>query len=349
MATKIQIRRDTSANWASANPTLAQGEMAFETDTLKVKIGDGLSAFNALAYALSLNYNDLSNTPTELPPSAHTHDDIYYTEAEVDSLLAAKAELVHTHDFSAEFLDASTTTSLVVDNPNTQLIYTDTQGNANTIDLSMYVDDTNLAYIVSGSVDGSGQATFTRSDATTFTVDMTALLQQDLSELTDNTNILDAKLDKTGGDITGNLDVSGNFETSYINIPNFMQTITNPTSTLLFHSPVEFKGFKETIFQMGNVDAGWTPQPTVASVFVATLTGTSFQFLGFASAEAGQTLTLILKQDSAGNRPWSADSGLDIVYANGDSTLSTDPNSRDIINIFYDGTTYYVSMAKGYA
>lgn len=48
--TKIQVRRDTSANWASANPTPASGEPCFETDTNKLKIGDGTTPYNNLPY-----------------------------------------------------------------------------------------------------------------------------------------------------------------------------------------------------------------------------------------------------------------------------------------------------------
>ena len=50
MATKIQIRRDTAANWTSNDPVLSIGEQGFETDTNKMKIGDGVSAWSALAY-----------------------------------------------------------------------------------------------------------------------------------------------------------------------------------------------------------------------------------------------------------------------------------------------------------
>jgi hypothetical protein len=50
MADIIQLRRDSAANWTSANPTLAQGEMGIETDTLKLKIGDGTTAWTSLAY-----------------------------------------------------------------------------------------------------------------------------------------------------------------------------------------------------------------------------------------------------------------------------------------------------------
>lgn len=50
MADIIQLRRDTAANWTSANPILAQGEMGVETNTRKLKIGDGTTAWNSLSY-----------------------------------------------------------------------------------------------------------------------------------------------------------------------------------------------------------------------------------------------------------------------------------------------------------
>ena len=52
MASIIQIRRDTAANWTSANPILAQGELGLETDTLKVKAGDGSTAWTSASYLI---------------------------------------------------------------------------------------------------------------------------------------------------------------------------------------------------------------------------------------------------------------------------------------------------------
>jgi hypothetical protein len=48
--TQIQIRRGTASEWTSTNPTLASGEQGFETDTNKMKIGNGSTAWNSLAY-----------------------------------------------------------------------------------------------------------------------------------------------------------------------------------------------------------------------------------------------------------------------------------------------------------
>ena len=50
MAIKIQLRRGTATEWTTANPTLMQGEMGVETDTLKVKIGNGTTAWTSLPY-----------------------------------------------------------------------------------------------------------------------------------------------------------------------------------------------------------------------------------------------------------------------------------------------------------
>ena len=71
-----------------------------------------------------------------------------------------------------------TVTSLSI-NANV-LTYTD-ENNADTnIDLSLYLDDTNLARLVSGTLDApTGIATFTRDDATTFTLDLSSLLDTD--------------------------------------------------------------------------------------------------------------------------------------------------------------------------
>lgn len=47
---RIRLRRDTAANWTAANPVLLNGEVGFETDTRKLKLGDGTTAWNTLLY-----------------------------------------------------------------------------------------------------------------------------------------------------------------------------------------------------------------------------------------------------------------------------------------------------------
>lgn len=74
MATRMQQRRGTAAQWSSADPILAAGEIGFETDTNKFKIGDGVNHWEDLTYyasaaeiaALVDGAPDLLNTLNEL-------------------------------------------------------------------------------------------------------------------------------------------------------------------------------------------------------------------------------------------------------------------------------------------
>lgn len=58
---RIQIRRDTAANWTAANPTLLAGEAGYETDTGSFKIGNGSAAWNALPYAATTRLQDMND------------------------------------------------------------------------------------------------------------------------------------------------------------------------------------------------------------------------------------------------------------------------------------------------
>ena len=53
--TIIQQRAGTAAQWVSANPVLAAGEMGIESDTKKFKFGNGTTAWTALGYGVGVN------------------------------------------------------------------------------------------------------------------------------------------------------------------------------------------------------------------------------------------------------------------------------------------------------
>ena len=62
MAIRIQLRRDTAANWTSSNPVLRAGELGIETDTLKFKIGNGSSTWTQIANYANVTSTGLSNS-----------------------------------------------------------------------------------------------------------------------------------------------------------------------------------------------------------------------------------------------------------------------------------------------
>ena len=94
---------------------------------------------------------------------------LYYTDARVQSYLTSNNYITTTDVASLETLTSLSLAANI-------LTYTDEVGNTTNLDLSLYLDDTNLARLVSGTLDGAtGIATFTRDDATTFTVDLSSL------------------------------------------------------------------------------------------------------------------------------------------------------------------------------
>jgi len=86
MATKIQLRRDTAADWTSTNPTLAAGEIGFESDTNKFKIGDGATAWTSLNYAPE-GYITATSTDTLQNKTIDTaNNTITISEADISDL-----------------------------------------------------------------------------------------------------------------------------------------------------------------------------------------------------------------------------------------------------------------------
>ena len=56
--TRIQLKHGLAASWADKNPVLLAGEIGIETDTLKMKVGNGTSNWSALGY-LGADANDI--------------------------------------------------------------------------------------------------------------------------------------------------------------------------------------------------------------------------------------------------------------------------------------------------
>lgn len=48
--TRLRLKYDTAANWATKNPVLLAGEVGIESDTLLGKVGDGTKAWQQLEY-----------------------------------------------------------------------------------------------------------------------------------------------------------------------------------------------------------------------------------------------------------------------------------------------------------
>jgi len=80
MAKKIQLRRDTAANWTRINPKLAQGEIGVDLTNKNFKIGDGVSFWSQLSYAVAASKlsNLLGTTFVSAEPDQYPNYTIFY-------------------------------------------------------------------------------------------------------------------------------------------------------------------------------------------------------------------------------------------------------------------------------
>jgi len=104
----ILQRNGTAARWASVNPVLGVGEVGWETNTKKIKIGDGITPWNSLAYFYSAGtaaWGSIGGTlssQTDLQTALNAKSDTGHGHAILDvsglqTALDAKAPLSHSH------------------------------------------------------------------------------------------------------------------------------------------------------------------------------------------------------------------------------------------------------------
>jgi hypothetical protein len=116
-------------------------------------------------------------------------------------------------------------------------------------------------------------------------------------------------------------------------------TVVNFTTS----TGVNFKGYTETVTNAAFTTT-FTPNVSTATVWNMTLTN-NITFSGFTNPVSGQSATFFFTQDATGSRLLTST----MKFAGGLKTLSTAGTSTDMISVFYNGTTYYATMVKGFA
>lgn len=88
MSVTIKLRRGTTAQWSSANPTLAIGEVGIDTDLKQLKVGDGATAWSSLAFTTApINSPAFTGTPTAPTANAGTNTTQIATTAFVSTAI----------------------------------------------------------------------------------------------------------------------------------------------------------------------------------------------------------------------------------------------------------------------
>lgn len=231
---------DIAANFASANLVYDLGETLWEQDTERLKVGDGVTSYNLLPYQFEsappiADHGALTGLGDDDHPQYLNEargDARYFTQTQINTQQNAQdiqianavqranhtgTQLASTiSDFGAAVVANETNTSLTLVGNN--LTYQRESGPNQVIDLSLYLDDTNLARLVSGTLNATtGVVTFTRDDSSTFTIDMSALLDNQIASevpVTPTGNLGSSNTQDALEELQGDIDSLGTTDTS---------------------------------------------------------------------------------------------------------------------------------------
>jgi len=174
MATTLQFRRGTTAEADSTTGSVA--ELFVDTENSRLRLHDGVSAGGTEIP----NMNDLNTKQDALVSGTNIKT------INGGSILAAG---------DLTLVEAETVTSISY--ANNTLTFIDEEGTSTDIDLSSLIDDTNLARIESASL-SSTLVTFTRDDASTFSLDLADLISGKVDAITSTANAVPFFTDTTG-------------------------------------------------------------------------------------------------------------------------------------------------------
>lgn len=163
MATvRIQVRRGTSTQWSNINPVLAAGEIGLETDTRRIKFGDGSSTWSALSYLNPGDIEEISQDAVNSALTAGTGITKVYNDASntitlaVDtSVIATKAELAEvSQDSVNDALVAGTGLDKVYDDASNTI----TLNIDSTVATKSYADQAEADAIAAAALDATDKA-----------------------------------------------------------------------------------------------------------------------------------------------------------------------------------------------
>ena len=220
MAIRIQLRRDTAANWTSSNPVLRAGEFGIETDTLKFKIGNGSSTWTQIANYANVTDAGLSNSLNDYILLADQGTPGGPAELDLDGdLLIPEDSIILWYD--AEY---TYTTTLTATEPTDDRVITFPDATTTVVG----TDTTNTLTNKSISL-GSNTVTTTLAQLNT------AVSDADLVSLSGTENLTNKTLSFSSNTITGTL---AEFNTALtdanfapIDSPTFTGTVAGVTKT----------------------------------------------------------------------------------------------------------------------
>ena len=114
----MQQRRGTAAQWTAANPVLAAGEIGFETDTSKFKMGNGSSTWSNLTYFA--NATELAAIVDGAPAALNTLNELAEALGDNPAVLTDIATNLSTHATDTTLIHGIADTALLATTANVE-------------------------------------------------------------------------------------------------------------------------------------------------------------------------------------------------------------------------------------
>jgi hypothetical protein len=315
MAVQIQMRRGTLSQWATANPTLADGEWGLETDTDKFKIGNGTDAWNSITTYSSLGVGTAGGTfagTINFGADGTGQDVNFYSGTAGDHMKwdASEEQLIiegtngtvalHVTDGDVTIADGDLIVSgdLTINGATTTISTTNTVVEDRLIELANGASGSSTADAGIVIERGSDANQFIGWDESVnkFTVGETSATGASTGNLSITAGTLVADLE---GDVTGS--VTG---AASLNLLKAGDTLSGEivAADQIISAPI-MKDYAETVYAGGNTSTSVTLALTNGNVQTWTMTGNcTFTMPSGSTLQAGSSLTLILTQDGTGSR-----------------------------------------------
>lgn len=197
---RIKFKRDTSANWTSADPIILNGEIILvdtQEGELRAKIGDGIKTYTQLPFSDEI----VRNLVVSHNNSETAHENMHWIKATDEELVQPPSESIN-----ADYLNGHTSDEFAM---KTQLdsyaLKTDLNDYSLKSELNNYALKTDLNNYATSS---------------------------ELSNInSDVTSLESSKLDKTGGTLTGILTAQSNTNYTTKQVRNIFLSTSQPSSS----------------------------------------------------------------------------------------------------------------------
>jgi hypothetical protein len=344
MATRMQQRRGTASQWTSANPVLNAGEMGWESDTNKFKIGDGTNHWADLDY-----FSDINSTVNPAFGSSITFEGATANDFETTLSITDP-----TADRTITFPDLTGTVQLrVTDVSDTEIGYLNgvTSAIQTQIDLKAplanptftgTVAGVTATHVGLGNVDNTSDANKPVSTATQTALDLKA----NLSAPTFTGTVSAASLTLSGDLTVNGTTTTINSTTLSVDDKNIViGDVETPTDTTADGGGITLKGATDKTINWVDATDAWTSSEDFNLV-----TGKSYEIAG-TSVLSGSTLGSGITASSltsVGTITSGTWNGTTIAVANGGTGITSfgsgiadflgTPSSANLISAITDET-----------